>query len=76
MEFSENGCHEVGEEAKPPAGSEPREVFQLIADANGLSKCGEALDLPHPLIASIQERQFFAPQRQAKARDDGHDFRD
>ncbi len=35
-------------EAKPLAGSEPREGSQRIADDNGPSRCGEELDPLHP----------------------------
>ena len=64
------------QEAKPVAGSEPGEGSQRIADANGPSRCGEVLDLPHPPTASIQQRRVFAPQRQVEARGDGPDFPD
>jgi hypothetical protein len=42
------------EEAWPPAGTQPMEAPQHIADASGRSRCGEALDRPHLPSASIR----------------------
>ena len=44
------------EEVKPVAGFEPGEGSQRIADANGPSRCGEALDLQHPPTVLVRER--------------------
>ena len=70
---NENGWHEGGEGgevgATPLAGFEPGEGSQRIADANGPSRCGEALDLLHPPSVLVRERWAFAQRWQEEVTD-------